>query len=116
MEVATVTAKPGQTTAFPVSAVEANLRAALLEAVNSTVALHGIALPAATTDQYAAAVHIDSLVVVDLLCGVEPIVGFELNDSIVKPGGYKSIDEAIGHVMPRIESAWHKHAKKGAKK
>jgi hypothetical protein len=87
-----------------------------LASVKSTAALHGTILPATTADQYAASVHLDSLGVVDLLCDTEPIVGVELKDSIVKSGGYHSINEAISHVMPRIESAWQKHAGKGAKK
>jgi hypothetical protein len=61
-------------------------------------------------------VHVDSLGVVDLLCEVEPIVGFELKDSIIKAGGYNSIDEAVTQVMPRIRSAWEKHMSKGNRK
>jgi hypothetical protein len=115
MEVGTKAA-PGTTSVFPATTVEATLRAALLDLVKSTASLQGIALPPISAGQSAASVHLDSLDVVDLLCEVEPIVGFGLKDSIVKSGGYNSIDEAISHVMPRIESAWQKHASKGAKK
>jgi hypothetical protein len=115
MTVATIT-KPSTTASFPAAAVEAKLRGALLDSVKSIAAMHGIALPATTAGQYATSVDLDSLCVVDLLCEVEPIVGFELKDSIVKSGGYHSVNEAISHVMPRIESAWQKHANKGAKK
>lgn len=115
MAVATIT-KPGGSVTFPVAAVEAKLRGTLMDSMKSTAALHGIALPTTTAGQYAASVHLDSLGVVDLLCDVEPIVGFELKESIVKSGGYNSINEAISHVMPRIEAAWQKHASKGAKK
>ena len=115
MAVATIT-KSGSAVAFPAAAVEAKLRSALLESVKSTAALHGVALPATTAGQYALSVHLDSLGVVDLLCDAEPILGIELKDSIVKSGGYHSINEAISHVMPRIESAWRKNAGKGAKK
>ena|SRR5437867_13324212 len=108
--------KAGGMVAFPAAMVEATLRGGLLDSVKSTAALHVIALPATTAGQYAASVHLDSLGVVDLLCDVEPIVGFQLKDSIVKSGGYNSINEAISHIMPRIESAWQKHASKGAKK
>src|ERR1700730_8936418 len=108
MAVATVT-EPTSTVAFPASAVEAKLRGGLLDWVKSTAALHDIALPPTTAGQYAASVHLDSLGVVDLLCDAEPIVGFQLKDSIVKSGGYHSINDATSHVMPRIESAWQKH-------
>jgi hypothetical protein len=110
------TTKPSTTVVFPTAAVEGKLRSALLDSVKSTAALHDIALPNTTAGQYSAAVHLDSLGVVDVLCDVESIVGFPLKDSIVKSGGYNSIDEAIGHVMPRIEAAWQKQASKGAKK
>jgi hypothetical protein len=115
MAVATIS-KPSAVTAFPLAAVEAKLRAALLDSAKSTAALHGIALPATTTGQYAASVHLDSLEVVSLLCDVEPIVGFELKDSIVKSGGYNSINEAISHVLSRIASAWQKQSSKGGTK
>jgi hypothetical protein len=115
MAVATIT-RPGGSATFPAAAVENKLRGALLDSVKSTAAFQGVALPTTTTGQYAAPVHLDSLSVLDLLCDVEPIVGFELKDSIVKSGGYKSINETITHIMPRIEAAWQKHASKGAKK
>lgn len=114
-ETTSTIAKPAAA-AFPAAAVGAKLRSALLDFVKSTAALHGIALPPGTTNQYSAAVHLDSLSVVDVLCDIEPIVSFPLKDSIVKPGGYGSIDEAIAHVLPRIEAAWKKHAGIGAKK
>ena len=115
MAVATIT-RPGSTAAFPGAAVEAKLRDALLDSMKSTAAMHGIALPATISDQYAASAHLDSLGVVDVLCDVEPIVGFQLKECIVKSGGYNSINEAISHVMPRIESAWQKQVNKGAQK
>jgi hypothetical protein len=115
MSVATLT-KPGSTLVFPAAAVEARLRAALLKWVDSTGAMHGITLPTTTAGKYAAYIHLDSLGVVDLLCDVEPIVGFDLKDSIVRSGGYHSIDQAIGHVLPRIEAAWQRHSTKGVKK
>jgi hypothetical protein len=114
MAIGTITKPAG--TAFPKVAVEAKLRDALLDTVKSAAGLHGIALPTSQAGHYAASIAIDSLNVVELLCDVEPIVGFQLKDSIVKSGGYSSIDEAISHVMPRIEAAWQKHSGKGAKK
>jgi hypothetical protein len=53
--------------------------------------------------------------VVDLLCGLDPIVGFPLKDSLVKAGGYKSVNQAVEHLMPRIEKAWLKNGS-GSKK
>jgi hypothetical protein len=109
-------ADPGRTMAFPGASVEAKLRSALLGSMKSTASLHGISLPSTTPEQYTASAHLDSLEVVNLLCEIEPIVGFELKDNLVKVGGYHSIGEAIVHLMPRIEAAWQKRQSKGGKK
>jgi hypothetical protein len=109
-------AKPSSTTAFPKAEVEARLREVLLNAALAEASLKGFELPSNPPGQAAAAVRLDSLEVVELLCDIEPIVGFELKDSLVRAGGYNSINQATEHLMPRIEMAWVKHASKGAKK
>ena len=115
MNIGTISkAKTG--TAFPWKDVEARLRASLADLVKSNAEFHEIKLPSALPDLYAAGTQIDSLDVVDILCEVDKILGFKLNDSIVKAGGYESINQAIEHVMPRIQSAWQKHESKGSKK
>ena len=50
--------------------------------------------------------------VVSILCAVEPIVGFELPESVVQAGGYTSVKSALGQLLPRLEKEWMK--KKGA--
>lgn len=54
---------------------------------------------------------IDSLVVVGVLCEVEPLVPFDLPDTLVRAGGYNSVEEALGHLMPKIKEKWNKHYK-----
>jgi hypothetical protein len=108
--------KPAPSKAFPKADVEAKLRDMLLGAVSADAALKGIALPADKPGKYAASIRLDSLGVVDLICGLEPTVGFELKESLVKAGGYKSINDAVEHLMPCIESAWVKHGTAGGKK
>jgi hypothetical protein len=117
MAVSTI-AKPsgGSVAAFPAASVEARLRADLLKSAGADAAVKGLTFPSGAAAQSAASIQIDSLVVVSLLCAVEPILGFELKDSVVKAGGYGSVNEAIEHVMPRIEKAWQKNAGKGGKK
>jgi hypothetical protein len=107
---------PSTSKAFPNADVEAKLRDLLLEAVTADAQLKGITLPADEPGKFAASIHLDSLGVVDLLCGLEPIVGFELKESLVKAGGYNSINDAVGHLMPRIEKAWTKSGSGGGKK
>lgn len=94
---------------FPKAAVEARLRQDLVAFVVSMAALKGIQLPATAAAKCTFTIQIDSLEVVNLLCNVEPLVGFQLKDSIVRTGGYKSIDQAIAHILPRIEKAWLKY-------
>jgi hypothetical protein len=115
MSVGAIT-KPSTTTAFPKAAVEGKLRELLLESAKSDASLKGIQLPGDVAGQAAAHVRLDSLDVVSLLCDVEPIVGFELKDGLVRAGGYNSVNQAMEHLMPRVEKAWEKNGNKGGKK
>jgi hypothetical protein len=84
------------------------LRAELIEAAKIEASIRGIALPAAPDQIAKAPVQVDSLVVVSILCTVEPIVGFEIPDSVVRAGGYVSVESALGQLLPRIEKEWMK--------
>jgi hypothetical protein len=97
---------------FPVAAVEACLRAELIEAIKAEASIRGVSLPTAPAEIAKASVPIDSLVAVSILCAVEPIIGFELPETVVRAGGYVSIESALGHLLPQIEKQW---IKKGAK-
>ena len=101
--------------AFPKAEVEAKLRELLVEAVTSDAVLKGITLPADVPGKSTASIHLDSLGVVDLLCGVEGVAGIELKESLVKAGGYRSVNDAVEHLMPRIEKTWLKHESGGSK-
>jgi acyl carrier protein len=114
MALQTIT-RSGKTGEFPKAVVEAKLRDLLLEAVTSDAKLKKIDLPSDTHGKSAAAIHLDSLGVVDLLCGLEAVAGMELNDSLVRAGGYRSVNEAIEHLMPRIEKEWLKNRSGGNK-
>lgn len=93
--------------------MEACLRAELIETVKAEASVRGIALPSALADTAKTSFQVDSLVVVSVLCVVEPIIGLELPDSVVRAGGYASVDSALAHLLPRIEAHWIK--KKGDK-
>lgn len=94
---------------FPATAIRSALRTELIESVKSEASIKGISLPSGSAGVAQAAVDIDSLVVVSLLCTVEPHLGFELPHCVVRTGGYGSVDAAIEHLLPRIESEWNKH-------
>ena len=93
---------------FPLADVQACLLAELTDLAQSEALIRGIALPAAPPALAKMAIPLDSLSVVAVLCEVEPILGFELKDNVVKTGGYASIEAALDHMMPRIEKAWVK--------
>ena len=100
--------------AFPIAEVKARLIAELIEAVKSEAQIKEIEVPSTVTEQRAMKIAIDSLLVVDLLVAVEPIIGFELKDGIVRQGGYASVDDAAAHLLPRIEKEWMKRKGKKA--
>lgn len=47
---------------------------------------------------------IDSYVVVELLVELEQICQFPLPESIVRPGGYDSVDELVEDFLPKLKS------------
>ena len=98
---------------FPVAAIDACLRGELIEAVKAEASIKGVSLPAAAAQIAKTAFQVDSLVVVSILCAVEPIIGFELPDSVVRVGGYVSVESALGHLLSGIEKEWIK--RKGGK-
>lgn len=107
------TAPTAKIAQFPASATESCLRDELVEAIKAEATIKGIALPPSSAELTKATVPIDSLVVVSILCAVESIVGFEIPDSVVRSGGYGSIEKALEHLIPQIEKQWMKQ--KGAK-
>lgn len=104
----TTSTTAGTITAFPKAAVEAALMAELLDHVKSEAAMKSYVVPATDAAIVKAAIQIDSLATVDILCTVEAILGFELSQNTVRTGGYKSIDATIEHLMPRIQKQWAK--------
>ncbi len=94
---------------FPVGAVEAILRDELAEAVTALATVEGIALPQSATELGQYLFEIDSLTALEILCSIEPLVGMDLKSSVVRAGGYTSIDDATTTLLPCIEKAWEKH-------
>ncbi|MDB5610694.1 MAG: hypothetical protein JWP25_7594 [Bradyrhizobium sp.] len=113
MSTITLSAPVALAPAFPTAAVTSCLHDELIEAVKAEALIKGTTLPGSPAQIAKASVPIDSLVVVSILCAIEPIVGFELPEHVVRTGGYSSVESALGHLLPRIEAQWTK--KKGAK-
>ena len=100
--------------AFPVKDVTKALVDELLLIAKDEAQVRGIALPGDRPGIMAAAVPMDSLSVVATLVAVEKHIGFELKESIVRTGGYDSVQAAIDHLVPRIHVAWGMHKAKKA--
>lgn len=98
---------------FPKVGVEKALIDELIDVAEAEAMVRGISLPGDRPGRMAASVPMDSLSVVATLVAVEKVVGFELKESIVRTGGYASIQAAVDHLMPRIQIAWDR--KKGRK-
>lgn len=96
------------TTQFPADAVQSALRAELINSVKSAASVTGVVLPSSPGAVAQTPLEIDSLLVLSILCTVEPHLGFELPQSVVRTGGYRSVDAAVKHLLVRIESEWKK--------
>lgn len=97
---------------FPIAQVETCLRAELIEAIKAEASIKGVSLPDSPAGMAKASIPIDSLVAVSILCAVESIVGFELPESVVRTGGYVSLESALRHLTEGIERQWTR--RKGA--
>lgn len=104
----TITKTKTKTGMFPKLSVEMLLRDELIMAVEVEAKMHGNTLPMSPAAALIAPVPMDSLVVVDLLCAVEPILGFAPSDATVRTGGYHSVQDAMNQLMPILEKQWHK--------
>ena len=104
---ATTTSKT-RTSPFPLADVELVLRDELIEAAEVEAATQGATFPSSPAQASVAPVRLDSLAVVDLLCALEPVLGFAPMDTTVRTGGYGSVEEAVSHLMPRLEAQWRK--------
>jgi hypothetical protein len=105
------TTSPLQTAAtFPQVEVENRLREHLTALVRQQANVKGQALPTERNVLLTAAVDIDSLGVVEILCVLDDVLEPVLVDeSVVRAGGYSSIQEAVSDLVPKIENRWRKH-------
>jgi hypothetical protein len=105
---ATTVKTPATKTAFPKAAVEKALLDGLVDGVTNEAMIKNYKIPEKVSDLIKASVYVDSLMTVDVLCNIEPVIGFELPQHVVKTGGYRSIESAVQHVLGRIEREWNK--------
>lgn len=102
-------AKGPASPSFPMAEVENILREELAAAVTAEALVLGVQLPAVAQDIGQMPFELDSLVALETLCALEPLVGFDLPSHVVQAGGYTSIDHAVTSLVPGIEKQWKKH-------
>jgi hypothetical protein len=111
---ATSTKAPTKTApTFPADAVKDCLRDELVAAVQAEAQRKGSPLTGNAIKLGGMAIEIDSLTVVETLCALDDVLPFQVDESVVRAGGYDSIDEALTHVIGGIETKWKEHHEKG---
>ena len=71
--------------------------------------MNGFTIPKEPGAAMDAPIPMDSLVVVDVLCSLEDVLGFQPKPATVKTGGYDSVQDALYQLMPRLEKQWRKN-------
>ena len=102
-------AAPKTAPAFPAGEIETCIRDFLAEEAEMQATLHGGSMSGPSGGSIGPQPVIDSLVVVEILLEIEPMVPFELPDSLVRPGGYNSITGVVQHLIPQLETQWRKY-------
>jgi hypothetical protein len=100
---------------YPADEVMETLTGELITSVKDLCVIQGIVLPTANKELVVKAIHIDSHTVVEILCVIDAVVGFEVGQDAVRPGGYESIKEAVKDVTARLEKLWAEHYSKKVK-
>ena len=98
--------------AFPTAEVSDALRNELLGSVRSIADTRGISVPANDGALFSHPFDLDSLVGVEALCALDSILSFPVTEEVVRAGGYSSVEEAVTHIVPRVERQWQKHRNK----
>lgn len=92
---------------FPAAEVEACIRAALADqAADQALLRPGRATTATPLAPRSWEPEIDSLVVVEVICAIEEMLGITLPATFAPKGGYVSVDECVNDLMTEAQSTW----------
>ncbi|TWF47582.1 hypothetical protein [Neorhizobium alkalisoli] len=100
---------------YPADEVREVLTGELITSVKDLSDIQGIVLPTEKKELVVKTLHIDSHTLVEILCSLDPVVGFEVGQEALRPGGYDSIEEAVIDVTARLEKLWAEHYAKKVK-
>jgi acyl carrier protein len=93
---------------FPAADVEACIREALDLQLRSQQVLRPGACSACEPE-------IDSLVVVEVMCAIEELLGISLPTSFAPRGGYDDVDECISDLLSETNAVWASVVKQAEK-
>jgi acyl carrier protein len=92
---------------FPAAEVEACIRDALADqAADQAVLRPGRATTPTPVAPRSWEPEIDSLVVVEVICAVEELLGIEIPATFSSKGGYDSAEACINDLMSEARAAW----------
>jgi hypothetical protein len=94
---------------FPQQEVEARLHGEITSLVQQQATVKGEVLPDDQKTLLTKTINIDSLGVVEILCVLDEVLPFLVDESVVRAGGYSSIQDALTDLLPKIETRWRKH-------
>lgn len=97
---------------FPAVAIEQQIRELLAEEAKVQETLRGTGGGGggiSSGRSSGAEPDIDSLVAVEVLTVIEPLVPFTLPESFIRPGGYTSVDAFINDLLPMVQHQWRRH-------
>jgi acyl carrier protein len=92
---------------FPSAEVEACIRNALADQGAQALLRPGRASTATPVAPRSWEPEIDSLVVVEVICAVEELLGITLPASFCPEGGYDSVDACINDLMSETQATWN---------
>jgi hypothetical protein len=95
--------------AYPAAGVASLMQEELLNAIRRTYKRKGLPLPPDDASVIVKPIEIDSQLVVEALNVLDDVLPFKVTESVVKAGGYGSIDGAVKHVTGRVEKKWGEH-------
>jgi acyl carrier protein len=95
---------------FPADEIEACIRDAVAsQAADQALLRPHVAVAAAAGGSWEP--EIDSLVVVEIICSIEELIGIPLPASFAPRGGYHSVDECVEDLVSATQSVWIAHNK-----
>jgi acyl carrier protein len=89
---------------FPAKEIESCIRDFLAAEAAVQANLYGTGSASRAVD-----LVIDSLVFVELLVELESRVPLALPETLIRSGGYASVDEVVTDLVPKLERYWAKH-------